>query len=226
MRSRGLVAALLLGVLLALPPCAHASPDGPDVDSRVLRRQRLRRRHSFHYGRRHLQSRRRGRSAAAGRFVWPFAAHPPRLVRWRGVAHDVRRRISIDLAIVRSALRSGRVGGGCSTQPCMAGVSVVCSSHRTRLTRLTSRHCPPQDRSRLLPLASTTWCELSSRGDYELSQNAHSSIPIVRTRHPRQRRPTRCGVDIGTLCEQSATTLVSRSSMIWSRSESRAIDAR
>jgi hypothetical protein len=29
MRSRGLVAALLLGVLLALPPCAHASPTDP-----------------------------------------------------------------------------------------------------------------------------------------------------------------------------------------------------
>jgi hypothetical protein len=29
MRSRGLVASLLLGVLLALPPCAHASPTDP-----------------------------------------------------------------------------------------------------------------------------------------------------------------------------------------------------
>ena len=29
MRSRGLVAGLLLGVLLALPPCAHASPTDP-----------------------------------------------------------------------------------------------------------------------------------------------------------------------------------------------------
>jgi len=29
MRSRGLVVALLLGVLLALPPCAHASPTDP-----------------------------------------------------------------------------------------------------------------------------------------------------------------------------------------------------
>lgn len=29
MRSRGLVSALLLGVLLALPPCAHASPTDP-----------------------------------------------------------------------------------------------------------------------------------------------------------------------------------------------------
>jgi hypothetical protein len=29
MRSRGLVAGLLLGVLLVLPPCAHASPTDP-----------------------------------------------------------------------------------------------------------------------------------------------------------------------------------------------------
>jgi len=29
MRSRGAVAGLLLGVLLALPPCAHASPTDP-----------------------------------------------------------------------------------------------------------------------------------------------------------------------------------------------------
>jgi hypothetical protein len=29
MNSRGLVAGLLLGVLLALPPCAHASPTDP-----------------------------------------------------------------------------------------------------------------------------------------------------------------------------------------------------
>lgn len=96
----------------------------------------------------------------------------PRLVRWRGVAHDVRRRISIDLATVRSALRSGRVGRRLlALNLCMAAVSVVCSI-RIGHAVFTPAHQSPLPSARPLEASAPREHDVARagppRGDYEL----------------------------------------------------------